>query len=108
MLHFGVYVAVPRGTNTDLDEMTSGLLIGDLGLRGPARRVEKVTQHVFVNGGAGFRCEAAAVQVTSRFCHKFSDQNFWLQQVTEKRRPSFTMIPVDMPVLWPRSMGAGG
>jgi hypothetical protein len=33
MLHFGVYVAVPRGTNTVLDSIRIGLLTGDLVLR---------------------------------------------------------------------------
>jgi len=32
MLHFGVYVAVPRGTNTVFDSIRIGLLTGGLGL----------------------------------------------------------------------------
>jgi hypothetical protein len=32
MLHFGVYVAVPRGTNTVFDSIRIGLLTGDFGL----------------------------------------------------------------------------
>jgi hypothetical protein len=32
MLHFGVYVAVPRGTNTVFDSIRKGLFTGGLGL----------------------------------------------------------------------------